>query len=141
MQSIQPFYSSSSNSLSRRCYVKSSENNTHLTRNLFHHHHRISQFNGSTGCFGFTKSKRGTSYASEELTRKLLKRLSIQIQTMYNERLDVSSINTHIILSGHGRGRLSVMSVLMNAGYSLHTITDATGVNHNGCRPKKQRRI
>jgi small subunit ribosomal protein S11 len=44
-------------------------------------------------------------------------------------------------VKGAGGGRESAVRALKNAGLEVLSIRDVTGVPHNGCRPKKKRRI
>ena len=44
-------------------------------------------------------------------------------------------------VKGAGGGRESAVRALKNAGLEVLSIRDVTGIPHNGCRPKKKRRI
>lgn len=46
-----------------------------------------------------------------------------------------------VILRGPGAGRESVVRGLQSAGLTITLITDRTPVPHNGCRPRKRRRV
>lgn len=46
-----------------------------------------------------------------------------------------------VILRGPGAGRESVVRAFAAAGLTITRITDRTPVPHNGCRPRKRRRV
>lgn len=45
-----------------------------------------------------------------------------------------------ILIKGPGPGRESAVRALIALGFKITDITDATGIPHNGCRPRKRRR-
>ena len=46
-----------------------------------------------------------------------------------------------IMVSGPGSGRESALRALQAVGFFVTTIRDVTPVPHNGCRPRKRRRV
>jgi small subunit ribosomal protein S11 len=44
-------------------------------------------------------------------------------------------------INGPGSGRESAITALQQAGLTVKSIEDATPIPHNGCRPKKRRRV
>ena len=44
-------------------------------------------------------------------------------------------------VSGPGSGRESALRALQNIGFIINNIKDVTPLPHNGCRPKKKRRV
>jgi small subunit ribosomal protein S11 len=46
-----------------------------------------------------------------------------------------------IEVSGPGSGRESALRALQTVGFSVSSIRDTTAVPHNGCRPRKRRRV
>jgi len=46
-----------------------------------------------------------------------------------------------VIVKGPGYGRISAIKSLKTAGLSVVSISDVTPIPHNGCRPKKIRRV
>lgn len=142
------------------CHVHSSDNNTSIhLQYLTPSNQGTSTVSASTGSFGFVKSKRGSSYASEEATRKLflgfISRLASQLSLHMKkegESVSASSVKmspdsvrprllVDVYLSGYGPGRLAVLKILNEIGISVHMISDITPLPHNGCRPKKPRRV
>jgi len=49
--------------------------------------------------------------------------------------------NLDVRVKGPGPGRDSAVRALNNAGFKVTSITDATPIPHNGCRPPKRRRV
>jgi small subunit ribosomal protein S11 len=46
-----------------------------------------------------------------------------------------------VLVKGPGSGRESALRALQNIGFTITSIKDITPVPHNGCRPKKKRRV
>jgi small subunit ribosomal protein S11 len=46
-----------------------------------------------------------------------------------------------VFVKGPGPGRESALRAFIALGYKITEITDATGLPHNGCRPRKKRRV
>lgn len=46
-----------------------------------------------------------------------------------------------VIVKGPGAGRDSAIRSLHNAGLEVVSLTDNTPIPHNGCRPRKKRRV
>ena len=44
-------------------------------------------------------------------------------------------------VKGPGAGRESAVRAVQTLGVDVHTIEDVTAIPHNGCRPKKARRV
>ena len=44
-------------------------------------------------------------------------------------------------VKGPGSGRESALRALSAIGFSIKSIKDITPIPHNGCRPRKQRRV
>ena len=84
----------------------------------------------SAGTMGFKGSRKSTPYAAqmaaEDAGRKAqdhgVKTLEVEVQ-------------------GPGSGRESAIRGLQAVGLDITTIKDVTPVPHNGCRPKKRRRV
>lgn len=110
-----------------RCSVKATFNNTIVT---------ISDNNGnviswgSAGKAGIKGSRKSTPFAAQ-LAGEIAAKKAVE---MGMRRLDV-------IVKGAGPGRESAVRSLKNAGMEVLSIKDATGIPHNGCRPKKKRRV
>lgn len=117
----------SKNIIAGKAVVNSSFNNTHIT---------ISDAQGNViswstaGAMGFKGSRKSTPFAAqvaaEDAGRKAqehgMRELSVEVK-------------------GPGSGRESALRALQNIGFTISSIRDVTGVPHNGCRPRKRRRV
>ena len=84
----------------------------------------------SSGSIGFKGTKKSTPYAAQ-----LAATSAIEKAKSYG--LSKASI----FVSGVGPGRESAVRALTNARLDVDVIKDTTPIAHNGCRPKKARRI
>ncbi len=84
----------------------------------------------SAGVMGFKGSRKSTPFAAqvcaEEAGRKAqehgVKELTVEVK-------------------GPGAGRESALRALQTAGFNISNIKDVTPIPHNGCRPRKRRRV
>jgi small subunit ribosomal protein S11 len=110
-----------------KVYVNASYNNTVVT---------ITDMQGnvivwaSSGSLGFGGPRKATPFASTKVIAALAEKLQ------GNGPQDID-----IIVKGIGSGRDSAIRSLINHGFNILSIKDATPVAHNGPRPKKVRRV
>lgn len=84
----------------------------------------------SAGMLGFKNSRRGTQFAAQ------------QAGVAAAQKARAKGITTvRILVNGFGQGRNSAIKGIQAGGLVVHSITDVTPVPHNGCRPKKARRL
>ncbi|MFC1737707.1 30S ribosomal protein S11 [Planctomycetota bacterium] len=108
-------------------HIKATFNNTLVT---------ITDLNGDTICsnsaggLGFKGSRKSTPFAAQR---------AAQQAAIDARRHGVNEVE--IKVKGPGPGRESAISALQQAGLRIVSIEDATPVPHNGCRPKKRRRV
>ena len=108
-------------------HIKSSFNNTIVT---------ISDLSGnavswsSSGSMGFRGSKKSTPYAAQ-----------IATDAAGKKAYDVGLRKLDVLMKGPGSGRESALRALQNIGFIINNIKDVTPLPHNGCRPKKKRRV
>jgi small subunit ribosomal protein S11 len=108
-------------------HIKSSFNNTIVT---------IADTNGnsvswsSSGSMGFRGSKKSTPYAAQ-----------IATDTAGKKAYELGLRKLDVMMKGPGSGRESALRALQNIGFSISNIKDVTPLPHNGCRPKKKRRV
>ena len=108
-------------------HIKSSFNNTIVT---------ISDVSGnavswsSSGSMGFRGSKKSTPYAAQ-----------IATDAAGKKAYDVGLRKLDVLMKGPGSGRESALRALQNIGFIINNIKDVTPLPHNGCRPKKKRRV
>ena len=84
----------------------------------------------SAGSHGFKGAKKATPHAAQ-LTTEAAVKLAIEhgVQTVT------------VKAKGPGGGRESALRALANNGLSVASIKDVTPIAHNGCRPKKRRKV
>jgi small subunit ribosomal protein S11 len=84
----------------------------------------------SSGLMGFKGSRKSTPYAAqmaaEDAGRKAMEH---GVRTLEVE------------VKGPGAGRESALRALQSVGFAITSIRDVTPVPHNGCRPRKRRRV
>jgi small subunit ribosomal protein S11 len=85
---------------------------------------------GSPGNSGFKGSRKSTPFAAQ-----------LASETAARKAFDLGMRKVDVRVKGAGGGRESAVRALKNAGIEVLTIRDVTGIPHNGCRPKKKRRI
>ncbi|MBI2414926.1 30S ribosomal protein S11 [candidate division WWE3 bacterium] len=114
-------------SASGRVYITSGFNNTLVTitdaeGNML--------FSGSAGRSGFRGSRKSTPYAA-----------TMAAQDVANQAKQAGMQEVSVFVNGPGSGRISAIKALKVAGLRVLAIADTTRIPHNGCRPKKRRRI
>jgi small subunit ribosomal protein S11 len=62
-------------------------------------------------------------------------------ETIASRLLDLNYSNVFIKIKGFGRGRESALFGFSSSGLTIEEILDITPIPHNGCRPKKVRRL
>ena len=85
---------------------------------------------GSAGRAGFKGSRRATPYAATKAT-----------ETIAHQAANMGLKEVSVVVKGPGLGRISSIKALKTAGLNVISISDATPIPHNGCRPKKKRRV
>ncbi len=108
-------------------HIKASFNNTLIT---------ITDMNGdvlsraSAGTVGFKGTRKSTPFAAQravEQVAQAAKRFGL--------------IEVEVRVKGPGSGRDAAITALQSSGLRIHSIEDVTPLPHNGCRPKKRRRV
>ena len=84
----------------------------------------------STGMLGFKGSKKGTPYAAQQAAEQAAQK-----------SVEMGVLEVDVIVKGPGAGRETAIRALQSAGLVIRSITDSTPMPHNGCRPKKRRRV
>ena len=84
----------------------------------------------SAGKVGFKGSRKSTAYAAQQVAQDAAR------QAMSHGMREVE-----IRVKGPGSGRESAIRALQAIGLEISTIKDVTPVPHNGCRPRKKRRV
>ena len=108
-------------------HIRATFNNTIIT---------ISDMSGnvvswsSAGAQGFKGSRKSTPFAAQ-----------VAAETAGRTAQEFGMKQLDVKVKGPGPGRDSSVRALNNLGFEINSITDVTPVPHNGCRPKKRRRV
>jgi small subunit ribosomal protein S11 len=84
----------------------------------------------SAGRIGFKGSRKGTPFAAQ---------LAAGNAAQIAQEHGVRSLDVRV--KGPGAGRESAIRALAAAGLDIRSIKDTTPIPHNGCRPRKRRRV
>ena len=108
-------------------HIKSSFNNTIVT---------ITDQEGNTiswataGNVGFKGSRKSTPFAAQ-----------LAAEAAARRAMEHGMRKVDVLVKGPGSGRETAIRSLQNAGLEVSGIKDVTPIPHNGCRPKKRRRV
>ena len=108
-------------------HIRASFNNTMIT---------ITDVQGNTiswssaGGMGFRGSRKSTPYAAQMAAEDAGKKAA-----------EHGMKSLEVEVKGPGSGRESALRALQTAGFIVTAIRDVTPVPHNGCRPRKRRRV
>ena len=84
----------------------------------------------SPGLVGFSGSKKSTPFAAQVAASDAAKKAK-----------DFGLQTVEIYVRGPGSGRESAIRAIQAAGLNVTSIKDVTALPHNGCRPRKKRRV
>ena len=84
----------------------------------------------SAGRIGFKGSRKGTPFAAQ-----------VAAQNAGNGAKDSGLRSVDVLVKGPGAGRESAIRALQASGIEVKSIKDVTPIPHNGCRPRKRRRV
>lgn len=110
-----------------RAYIQATYNNTIIT---------LTDANGnaigwsSAGHMGFRGPKKATPYAA-----------SVIVKDVADKCREFGLRDVAVFVSGVGSGREAAVRALNANGLNVLSIKDLTPIPHNGCRPRKARRI
>lgn len=108
-------------------YINASFNNTTIT---------VTDTRGDTLCWssagtcGFKGSRKSTPFAGQCAAQQAAEKAG---------KFGVKDVDVRV--NGPGSGRESAITALEAAGLTVKSIEDTTPIPHNGCRPKKKRRV
>lgn len=108
-------------------HIRATFNNTYIT---------ITDPNGevlcwdSAGTVGFKGSRKSTPFAAQRAAESV----AAKAQKFGVKELEIK-------VNGPGSGRESAITALQAAGLAVRAIEDVTPLPHNGCRPRKKRRV
>ena len=110
-----------------RIYITATFNNTLVT---------ITDENGNTICWGtagvagFKGSRKSTPFAATSAIEGAIRKAKA-----------LGLTQAQCFIKGPGSGRDAALRVLRASGIRISMIADVTPIPHNGCRPKKRRRV
>lgn len=110
-----------------RVNIKSSFNNTIIS---------IADLQGNVLCWasggtiGFSGTKKGTPFAAQ-----------LAADNAGRKAVEYGMSRVDVYVRGPGSGRETAIRALQAAGLEVGGIKDVTPIPHNGCRPKKRRRV
>lgn len=84
----------------------------------------------SSGQVGFSGSRKSTAFAAQLAAEQASKKA-----------MDLGMREVRALVNGPGAGREAAVRAIQAAGLAVTLIRDVTSVPHNGCRPKKRRRV
>ena len=84
----------------------------------------------TSGTSGFKGSRKSTPFAGQ-----------MAAQNAAQSAIKMGMKEVDVKVKGPGSGRESAITALQAAGLNIKSIEDVTPLPHNGCRPKKRRRV
>jgi small subunit ribosomal protein S11 len=84
----------------------------------------------SAGSIGYKGSKKSTPFAAQ-----------LAMERAAEKATKLGLKEAEVRVRGPGSGRESAIRALINSGVVVKSITDVTPLPHNGCRPRKKRRV
>lgn len=115
------------NITSGRAHIQATFNNTVIT---------VTDKEGNTiswasaGSSGFKGSRKSTPFAAQ-----------VAAQAAAKKAMEQGVREVEVFVKGPGSGRESAIRAIQAAGLSISLIKDVTPIPHNGCRPRKRRRV
>ena len=108
-------------------HIQATFNNTIVT---------ITDMNGNTitwasgGTIGMKGSRKSTPFAAQQVAKRAAEKA-----------LELGLKKVEVRVKGPGAGRESAIRAIQAAGLQITAIKDVTPIPHNGCRPRKRRRV
>ena len=108
-------------------HVRATFNNTIIT---------LTDLNGETLCWesagtvGFKGARKATPFAATRAAERVAQK---------GRRMGVNEVEVRV--KGPGSGRDSAITALVPSGLNVSAVEDHTPIPHNGCRPRKKRRV
>lgn len=85
---------------------------------------------GSAGTAGFKGTRKSTPYAA-----------TTSVKIVADELVERGMKAVDVFVKGPGLGRDAAVRALKAAGLQISSISDITPIPHNGCRPRKRRKV
>ena len=84
----------------------------------------------TSGGAGFRGSRKSTPFAAQ-----------VAAEDAGRKAMDHGVKTLDVLVKGPGAGRESALRALQSVGFTIVSIKDVTPIPHNGCRPRKRRRV
>ena len=84
----------------------------------------------SSGSQGFKGSRKSTPFAAQ-----------VAAEAAGRKAMEHGMRSLEVEVRGPGSGRESALRALQSVGFQIGSIRDVTPIPHNGCRPRKRRRV
>src|SRR3954468_7553772 len=84
----------------------------------------------SAGSIGYKGSRKSTPFAAQ-----------LAMERAADKAMKLGLKECEVRVRGPGAGRESAIRALVNSGLTVKAIVDVTPLPHNGCRPRKKRRV
>jgi small subunit ribosomal protein S11 len=84
----------------------------------------------SSGSQGFKGSRKSTPFAAQ-----------VAAENAGRKAMEHGMKTLEVEVRGPGSGRESALRALQGVGFTITAIRDVTPIPHNGCRPRKRRRV
>ena len=84
----------------------------------------------SAGSQGFKGSRKSTPFAAQ-----------MAAESAGKKAMEHGMRTIEVLVKGPGSGRESALRALQAVGFTVTNIRDVTPIPHNGCRPRKKRRV
>ncbi len=107
--------------------IKATVNNTLMS---FTDAHVASRCWDSAGTVGYKGSRKSTPFAAQKAAERCVDKA---------KKMGIREVEVRV--KGPGSGREAAIRALQTAGLKIKAIEDRTPLPHNGCRPRKRRRV
>jgi len=87
-------------------------------------------YSTSSGAVGFKGARKATPFAA-----------TVTVEKAIQKALEFGVKSVEVLIKGPGAGREAALRVIRAANLKIDLIADVTPIPHNGCRPKKKRRV
>lgn len=112
-----------------KVYIQASFNNTIVS--VTDQNGNVLSWSSSGKMSGFRGAKKATPFAAQVVTEDAVKKA-----------MDTYGLKeAEVFVKGPGIGRDAAIRAVINVGLRVRLIKDITPIPHNGCRPKKRRRV
>ena len=91
---------------------------------------KVAAWSSAGSCGNFKGSRKGTPFAAQ-----------LAAENATKKAIDKGFTHVEVYVKGPGAGRESAIRAIQSTGLKITVIKDVTPIPHNGCRPRKKRRV